>query len=231
MATTYSSPREAPGASVPASAEPTVFVVDDDQAVRQSLGLLIKSVGLQVMTYASAQEFLDRYNPAQPGCLVLDVRMPGISGIELQRTLRERSMRIPIIIVTGHGDVPIAVRAMKDGAMEFMEKPFSQQLLLEHIRAALAQDAQWRQEQVKNASVEARLALLTPRERQVMEMVVAGRANKEIAHELGLSKKTVEVHRAHVMQKLEAESLPQLVELMVSTRMREKQQPVSRADV
>src|SRR5262245_60341000 len=185
-----------------AAQESTVFVVDDDQAIRQSLQMLISSVGIGVKTYRSAQEFLESYDRSLPGCLILDVRMPGMSGLELQRTLRERDINIPTIFITGHGDVPVAVRALKDGAFEFREKPFSKQLLLEHIRDALKQDAEIRTRQNRQEGVAARMAALTDRERQVMSLVVTGKVNKEIAAELGLSKKTVEVHRAHVMQKL-----------------------------
>jgi two-component system response regulator FixJ len=196
----------------------TVFVVDDDPAVRKSLETLLKSVGMNVETFCSAQEFLAGYDPARPGCLVLDVRMPGMSGLELQRTLRDRGLDIPIIIVTGHGDVPVAVRALKDGALEFLEKPFSKQILLEHISEALKRDAAGRDRREHHEEIAARLALLTDRERQVMDLVVAGKVSKEIAVALGLSKKTVDVHRAHVMQKLKLESVAELVELVMTAR-------------
>ncbi len=197
----------------------TVFVVDDDHAVRKSLELLLQSVGLTAEPYRSAQEFLDAYTPDRPGVLVLDVRMPGMSGLELQRALRERGIDIPVIIVTGHADVPVAVRALKDGAGEVLEKPFSKQMLLEHIRAALQRDAQQREQRGQHDRISARLAQLTQRERQVMDLVVAGKVNKEIAAALGVSKKTVDVHRAHVMQKLNVESLAELVELIVTSRL------------
>ncbi len=197
----------------------TVFVVDDDPAVRKSLETLLKSVGLPVETFRSAQEFLAGYEPERAGCLILDVRMPGMSGLELQRTLRERGMDIPTIIVTGHGDVPVAVRALKDGALEFLEKPFSKQMLLEHIREALKRDAAQRDQRGQQGEIAARLALLTDRERQVMDLVVAGKVSKEIAAALGLSKKTVDVHRAHVMQKLKLESVAELVELVMIARL------------
>ena len=195
-----------------------VFVVDDDQPVRKSLEMLIRSVGLEVETFPSAREFLGTYQIGSPGCLVLDVRMPEMSGLELQRHLREQGVHMPIIFITGHGDVPIAVRAMKDGAMEFLEKPFSKQLLLEHIHEALKRDALSRQERAKQSSVEACLALLTARERQVMEHVISGKVSKEVAAELGISKKTVDVHRARMMRKMHVESLPELVERVVSSR-------------
>ncbi|MBW7906654.1 MAG: response regulator transcription factor [Phycisphaerae bacterium] len=198
--------------------EGTVFVVDDDPAVRKSLELLMRSVGLPVQTYRTAQEFLDRHRPEQPGCLVLDVRMPGMSGPELQRHLKETGADLPTIIITGHGDVPVAVRAMKDGALEFLQKPFSTQLLLEHIRAALDRDVERREALARRSSVAARLAALTERERQVMELVVSGKISKEVAAELGISKKTVDVHRARVMQKLQVQSLPELVELVLTQK-------------
>ena len=196
----------------------TVFVVDDDQAVRQSLDMLIKSVGHSVQTFRSAQEFLDAYDPQKPGCLVLDIRMPGMSGLELQKTLRQRRIEIPTIFITGHGDVPVAVRALKDGAFEFLEKPFSKQMLLEHIRDALKADDERRAQRGASDAMETRMSSLTDRERQVMEMVVQGKVNKEIAAALGLSKKTVEVHRANVMQKLQADSIAELVKIVVSNR-------------
>lgn len=200
------------------SEAPTVFVVDDDQAVRKSLDMLIRSVGLAVETFASAHEFLERHRPDRPGCLVLDVRMPAMSGLELQRHLKEMGVRVPIIIITGHGDVSIAVRAMKDGAVEFLEKPFSKQLLLEHIHEALKRDAREREEAASWSDTESRLSLLTARERQVMDQIVAGKVSKEVAACLGISKKTVDVHRARVMHKLQVDSLPQLVELVLTAR-------------
>lgn len=196
----------------------TVFVVDDDQAVRQSLDMLIKSVGHDVQTFRSAQEFLDAYDPQRPGCLVLDIRMPGMSGLELQKTLRQRHIDIPTIFITGHGDVPVAVRALKDGAFEFLEKPFSKQMLLEHIRDAIKSDESRRSQRGASSEMEARMSSLTERERQVMDLVVDGKVNKEIAAALGLSKKTVEVHRANVMQKLQADSIAELVKLVMSNR-------------
>ncbi len=202
-----------------AAPEATVFVVDDDHAVRKSLEMLLKSVGLATETFRSAAEFLEAYDPARSGCLVLDVRMPGMSGLELQRTLRERRIDIPIIIITGHGDVPVAVRALKEGALEFLEKPFSKQLLLEHVREALKRDVDRRSRTGRHEEAVTKLASLTERERQVMELVVAGRVSKQVAAELGVSKKTVDVHRAHVMQKLHVETLAELVELVVTSRL------------
>lgn len=196
----------------------TVFVVDDDEAVRRSLEALVKSVGLNVEAFASAQEFLAGYDPERPGCLVLDIRMPGMSGTELQETLRQRGCILPIIIITGHGDVPIAVHAMKHGAVDFIEKPFSKQLLLDRIHEAIARDTRARHESSRNARIQSRLATLTPRERQVLDLVAEGKPNKRIAAELGVSKKTVEVHRSHVMRKMQAGSLAEVVEQVVTAR-------------
>jgi FixJ family two-component response regulator len=198
---------------------PIVFVVDDDQAVRKSLEMLITSVGLHAETFPSAQDFLNAYDPSRPGCLVLDVRMPGMSGLELQKSLKDRSMDVPTIIITGHGDVPVAVRALKSGAFEFLEKPFSKQMLLEHIREALNKDAENRSRRTKQDEDSAKFATLTEREKQVMELVVEGKVNKQIAAKLGLSKKTVEVHRGHVMHKLKVESVAELVELVITSRL------------
>jgi RNA polymerase sigma factor (sigma-70 family) len=196
----------------------TVFVVDDDHAVRKSLDMLFASVEMPVRTFGDAREFLAHYSDDQPGCLVLDVRIPGMSGLELQRHLKEQGVAIPIIIITGHGDVPIAVRAMKDGALEFLEKPFSKQLLLEHVRSALQRDAERRRDSQRQAEIHERMASLTDRERQVMELVVTGKLSKQIAADLGISKKTVDVHRARVMQKMQVASLPELVELAILGR-------------
>jgi RNA polymerase sigma factor (sigma-70 family) len=195
------------------STTPTVFIVDDDPAMRQSLRWLTESVGLQVETFDTAEAFLDTYSPERPGCLVLDVRMPGMSGLDLQTTLVERNVSIPVIIVTGHGEVQSAVRAMKNGAVNFIEKPFSDQDLLDAVRHALDQDAQTRDSADARRQVADRFALLTPRERQVLLLVVNGRANKQIAAELEISQKTVEVHRSHVMQKLQAQSVAELVHM------------------
>ena len=193
--------------------EPIVFVVDDDQAMRNSLKWLIESIGMQVETYASASEFIDSYYPGRAGCLLLDVRMPGMSGLELQAYLSRQEIRIPIVIITGHGDVSMAVRAMKAGAVDFIEKPFNDQALLDSIRNALDFDEQQRSLQAQRAEIAARLAQLTPREHEVMEMVTDGRSNKEIAAELGVSAKTVEAHRARVMDKMQADSLAELVRM------------------
>ncbi len=197
----------------------TVFVVDDDQAMRNSLKWLIESVGMQVETYASADDFIRNYYPGRAGCLLLDVRMPGMSGLELQEQFIHQQIKIPIIIITGHGDVPMAVRAMKAGAVDFIEKPFNDELLLESIRNALTLDQEQRVMQSERAEIAARLAQLTPREHEVMEMVTSGKANKEIAIALGVSAKTVEAHRARVMEKMEATSLAELVKMVIAANV------------
>lgn len=193
--------------------EPTVFVVDDDDALRESLQWLIKPMGVNVECYGTAKAFLEAYDSSRPGCLVLDVRMPGLGGLDLQEQLTARGIVLPVIIITGHGEVPMAVRAMKSGAIDFLEKPFSDQVLLDRIRDAIAQDTRKRREQARRAEVMARLALLTRREREVMEMVVVGMANKQIAAALHISQKTVEAHRARVMDKMQADSVAELVRL------------------
>ena len=190
----------------------TVFVVDDDQAMRNSLKWLIESVAMQVETFDSADAFIRSYYPGRSGCLLLDVRMPGMSGLELQEYLAQQRISIPVIIITGHGDVPMAIRAMKAGAVDFIEKPFNDELL-ESIRHALQKDEQQRDQQRQRAEIAERLARLTPREHEVMAMVTGGKANKEIAGSLGVSAKTVEAHRARVMEKMEAHSLAELVRM------------------
>lgn len=195
--------------------DPTVFVVDDDDAVRRFLSGLIASVGLNVETYASAQKFLDAYERGHAGCLVLDIRMPGMSGLELQKELVERDIRIPVIILTGHGDVQIAVQTMKAGAFDFIEKPFNNELLLDRIQKAMAQQVDVTIDRVKRDDIANRISLLTPRERQVMDMVANGEMNKLIAHRLGISEKTVEIHRSRVMEKMQARSLADLVRMVV----------------
>lgn len=194
--------------------EATVFIIDDDAAVRQSLALLIRSMALPVASFESAQDFLERGDPTQPGCLVLDIRMPGMSGLELQDELVQRGFLLPVIFITGHGDVAMAVRAMKHGAVDFIEKPFNDQILLERINQALELDLQRRQAHSERADIERRIATLSPREREVMTRIVAGQANKVIAIELGLSERTVEIHRAKVMSKSGAHSLAELVSMV-----------------
>jgi len=193
--------------------KPTVFVVDDDDAMRESLRWLIESIDLPVKSYKSAEDFLNDYYPGRAGCLLLDVRMPGMSGLELQEYLKENNIHIPVIVITGHGDVPMSVRAMKEGAIDFIEKPFNDELLLDAIRNALAVDAKLREKQSQRAELATRLATLTPREYEVMEMVTRGKSNKEIANALGVSSKTVEAHRAKVMDKMQADSLAELVRM------------------
>ncbi|MEJ2329043.1 MAG: response regulator FixJ [Gammaproteobacteria bacterium] len=190
-----------------------VFIVDDDEAMRNSLRWLIESVGRTVETYESARAFLDNHYPGRSGCLLLDVRMPGMSGLELQSQLESHDIRLPVIILTGHGDVGMAVKAMKAGALDFIEKPFDDELLLAAIEKALTEDAEKREERASRAEILARMSQLTKRESQVMEMVTNGKSNKEIAAELNVSAKTVEAHRAHVMEKMQAGSLAELVRM------------------
>ena len=193
--------------------EPVVFVVDDDRAMRESLSWLLDSVGLRVRSYATAADFLAEHDPAQPGCLVLDVRMPGMSGLDLQAELARRGVELPTIVITGHAEVSMAVRAVKAGAIDFIEKPFSDQLLLDRVRQALQIDLEAREVRRRREDARRRLATLTAREREVLNLVVAGKQNKEIASELGVSPKTVEVHRAHVMSKMCVDSLAELIRI------------------
>lgn len=192
---------------------PTVFIVDDDPSVRKALKRLIESVGLEVETLASAQEFLDHEQPDKPSCLVLDVRMPGLSGLDLQDELAARGLNMPIIFITGYGNIPMGVRAMKAGAVDFIEKPFDDQALLDAIHQAIEQDRKARLEQAEIKEILRRVGLLTHRERQVFALVVTGIFNKQIAFELGTSEKTIKVHRARIMQKMQAKSLADLVRL------------------
>jgi FixJ family two-component response regulator len=192
---------------------PTVFVVDDDEGVRSALALLLKSMGQPAATYASAADFLADYDAERPGCALLDVRMPGMSGLELQDELNRRGVVLPVIFITGHGDVPMAVEAMQRGAFDFLQKPFGDDDLAERIRRALARDRELRAAIGEKSQIRARLARLTPRERQVLELVATGKPNKVMAAELGVSQRTVEIHRAHVMKKMGASSLAQLVRM------------------
>ena len=193
--------------------DPVVFVVDDDEAVCRSLSLLIEDIGLEVKTFTSAPAFLSAYDPAQPGCLVLDVRMSGMSGLELQSRLKELDYGIPTIIITGHADVPMAVEAMKAGALAFIEKPFRDQVLLDNIQRAIDWDARTRRRRQEMRDVQSRIRLLTPREREIMDLLVQGKTNKAIAYELGISQKTVDFHRANILQKVEVASVVELVRL------------------
>ena len=195
-------------------ATPTGFIIDDDLAVRDAISLLLKTDGLAVATFSSAAAFLESAAAQQPGCLVLDVRMPGMSGLDLQKRLRARGCQTPILFITGHGDVPMAIRAMKGGAFDFLEKPFQGETLLKRVREALALDAEQRRRQARCAEAQARLALLSPREREVLDRVAAGQYNKVIAAELGISLSTVEIHRKRVMEKLEAASLSDLIQTL-----------------
>jgi FixJ family two-component response regulator len=192
---------------------PIVFVVDDDKAVRKSLERLIKSVGLTVQTFSSAREFLESDSSDGPSCLVLDVRMPGLSGIDLQKELDKIGYNIPIIFITGYGDIPMSVRTMKRGAIDFLTKPINDQDLLDAIHRAIEKDKQTRREQDEIRTTQKRVDLLTPREREVFSLVVTGMLNKQIAYDLGLSEKTVKVHRSRVMDKMQADSLAELVRL------------------
>jgi two-component system, LuxR family, response regulator FixJ len=197
-------------------AEATVFVVDDDPALLRLIRKLVETSGRTVETYASAQEFLETSKSARPGCLVLDVRMPGMSGLALQERLAVDAISLPILIITGFGDVPVAVQAMRQGAFDFIEKPFSGQMLIDRIEAALQEDARRRRDRGERDEIKRRVQLLTPREKQVMDLVVQGRPNKSVGTALGLSPKTVEVHRANVMKKMAAGSLAELVRMVLA---------------
>src|SRR3984885_6379510 len=196
----------------------TVYVVDDDDGMRRALSLLLSTVGYKTAAFASPKEFLVQFKADIAGCLVLDIRMPGMSGLELQQHLNRTGSMLPVIFITGHGDVPMAVQAMKEGAFEFIQKPFRDQDLLDRINHALQQDAESRNNLARRADVVRRLETLTPRERQVMDMVVDGSANKVIAIDLNLSERTVEIHRAKVMEKMGARSVAHLVKLHLSLR-------------
>jgi FixJ family two-component response regulator len=190
-----------------------VFVIDDDESIRESLRSLLRSVGLGVETFASAQEFLQSARPDVPACLILDVRMPGLSGLDLQRDLGEANIHIPIIFITGHGDIPMSVRAMKAGAVEFLTKPFRDQDLLDAIQQALETDRRARSQQADNAELRNRYQSLTPREAEVFALVVKGMLNKQIALQLGTSEITIKLHRRQVMEKMHAGSLADLVRM------------------
>jgi two-component system response regulator FixJ len=194
---------------------PIVYIVDDDEAVRNSLRLLVKSVGLTATALPSAVDFLAIYNPQQPGCLVLDVRMPGMSGLELQQQLNLRGAVIPVIFITGHGDIPMAVEAMQQGAFDFLQKPFRDQDLIDRIQRGLERDRTTRADLGQRNRIRERRDSLTPREREVLSLVTSGKANKVMAADLGLSQRTIEIHRARVMEKMGASSVAQLVRMMM----------------
>ena len=194
--------------------EYTVFIVDDDAAVRDALEMLVKSVGLSVKTFEHGQAFLDQYEPADAGCLVLDIRMPMMGGLELQQELRNRNSSLPIIFITGHGDIPMAVKAVKEGAMDFISKPFRDQELLDCIQRAIRDLDEKQDRNLFRSTITTNLAKLSPREKEVMDMVIEGKANKVIAMDLNLSERTVEVHRSHVMEKMQTRSLAKLVQMV-----------------
>jgi len=195
------------------SEEPTVIVIDDDPDIRGSLVSLVRSVGLQIKALASVSEFLRHGRPAGPCCLILDVRLPDRSGLELQRELAEANVSLPIIFITGYGDIPMTVQAMKGGAIEFLAKPFREQEILEAIQQGLARDRAWLDNEKVIAALRERFASLSAREREVMAHVVTGRLNKQIAADLGISEITVKVHRSHMMHKMQAASLPELARI------------------
>ncbi len=201
------------------SFDAVVYVVDDDASVRRSLRWLLESVDLSVITCASAEEFIGACDRNLAGCVVLDVRMPRMSGLDLQEKIGSESITIPIIVVTGHADVPMAIRAMKSGAFDFIEKPFNDQLLLERIQEAIAHHSQMRRQTDRHREIANRVAQLTPREKEVMNAVVQGRSNKRIAGDLAISLKTVEAHRAHVMRKMEANTLSRLVAMVIEWKL------------
>ncbi|CAK0768370.1 Transcriptional regulatory protein FixJ [Gammaproteobacteria bacterium] len=200
------------------SEKTTVFVVDDDPAVRDSLRLLLESVGLVVETFASSRDFLDATVPEQSGCVLLDIRMPGMSGLELQRRLVSRGITMPVIIITGHADVTTAVQAMKTGAVDFLEKPFNDQVLLDRIHDAINQDKQSRRTRAELGDIARRVSTLSPREVVVLDLVIAGKANKVIALELRISEKTVEAHRARIMDKMQVRSTADLIRTILIYR-------------
>jgi len=193
--------------------KPLIYIVDDDDGMRRALTVLITTIGYQAVAFAKPTEFLAKYDPSQPGCLVLDVRMPEMSGLEVQQHLNKAGSVLPVILVSGHGDIPMAVQAMKDGAFDFLQKPFRDQELIDRINGALKLDAQNRESVDRLADLTAREQSLTPREREVLVLVVDGKANKVIAIDLGLSERTVEIHRANVMEKMGARSVAHLVKM------------------
>lgn len=196
----------------------TVFIVDDEEAVRDSIGLLMRSIGLPWRAFPDARAFLAEYDPKLPGCLVLDIRMPRMSGLDLQQELNRRGWSLPLIFITGHGDVPMAVEAMRAGAVDFLQKPFNDDELIRRVQKALVQDLQQRERLGALVELRSRYANLTPREKEVAERLVAGDANKVVAIDLGLSERTVELHRARIMEKMDARGLAQLVQLLMQLK-------------
>jgi FixJ family two-component response regulator len=201
--------------------EPTVFIVDDDPAVLKSLSRLLRAIQFTVVTFGSPQEFLERHDPHSPGCLVLDVAMPGLNGLELQEALRVKGSAIPIIFLTGHGDIPMSVQAMKRGALDFLTKPVHDKDLLKAVEAALEKDRIERQSRAELDDIQERVATLTPREREVLTHVVSGQLNKQIAYDLGTVEQTIKVHRARVMEKMKVNSVAELVRLTERLKMTE----------
>lgn len=197
--------------------QPTVFIVDDDDGVRDALSELIDSIGIRVKSYDNVRSFLEEYDPAAPGCLVLDVRLPGISGLELQEHFKRNDIHIPIIFVSGHSNVAIAVRSMKAGAVDFLEKPFDDQLLLDSIQKALEIDRVSRNEEEHRSLIMKRIDLLSPREEEVLQLLIQGKANKTIADQMQLSTKTIETHRAHIMRKLGVRSMAGLMWMAIKS--------------
>ena len=195
--------------------KPTVYVVDDDEAVRNAIRLLLKTVGYKVTLYGSPDEFLAGYTDDQPGCLLLDIRMPQMNGLELQQHLNRRGATIPVIFISGHADIPMAVEAMQHGAFDFLQKPFRDQDLLDRVQRGFARDADNRRQLSELDRIRSRLETLTAREKEVLQLIVAGKLNKVVAAELGVSPRTIEIHRARVMEKMEAPSLAQLVRMVM----------------
>jgi FixJ family two-component response regulator len=213
------------------SAGATVFVVDDDASVRKALARSIQAAGLNVKTFASAREFLDQEPPKGPGCLVLDLRMPGLSGLDLQTELHSRNVQTPIIFITGHGNIPVTVKAMKRGAVDFLPKPFNVKDLLRAIQEALKKDERLQASRAEGTEVERRIQLLTPREREVLDLVVKGLLNKQIAAQLGAAERTVKVHRGRVMHKMQVQSVADLVRAVERVRAEGQSPPAHSTNV